>query len=269
MVLTPFREKVSVAKNFDAPIKILWPKNLIDVLQHLAGGGAIAAQPKWAFTMLGLGDIVIPGKLPRTSFSFSRVLLELIAHPASQFSGIFISLALRFDQNQAASKKPSTTFTRFKTSFPKPYFHATVFAYVAGLATTMAVMHIFRAAQPALLYLSPACSAAVAITALVRGEWSAMWGWSDEEEEEDGKKDGTQTADSSIAIGEIDAGASSDATIRAADGPATPDGKSTKSKKKKSKSAAAAAVDTVLEASSSAVENGSPAARTRGKGKKQ
>ncbi|KAE8212727.1 hypothetical protein CF319_g918 [Tilletia indica] len=209
---------VSVAKNFDAPIKILWPKNLIDVLQYLAGGGSISSQPKWAFTMLGLGDIVIPG--------------------------IFISLALRFDQNQAAAKKPSTSFTRFKTNFPKPYFHATVLAYILGLATTMAVMHIFRAAQPALLYLSPACSAAVALTALVRGEWSAMWGWSDEEEEDedqDGKKDGTKTADSSIVMGDGDAGASSDGTIRAGDD--DPVGKG------------------------SAVENGSDV-RQRGKGKK-
>ena len=40
---------VTVAKSFDAPIKLLWPKNFfVDPLQ---------------FSMLGLGDIVIPGKL--------------------------------------------------------------------------------------------------------------------------------------------------------------------------------------------------------------
>jgi minor histocompatibility antigen H13 len=40
---------VTVAKNFDAPIKLLFPKDLW--------------AEKMQFTMLGLGDIVIPGRL--------------------------------------------------------------------------------------------------------------------------------------------------------------------------------------------------------------
>ena len=70
--------------------------------------------------MLGLGDIVVPGT--------------------------FASLALRYDlfrHTKAQQDKP----------FAKPYFIASVVAYVTGLATTMAVMHVFHAAQPALLYL--------------------------------------------------------------------------------------------------------------------
>jgi minor histocompatibility antigen H13 len=69
--------------------------------------------------MLGLGDIVVPGT--------------------------FVSLALRYDhfRHTKAQDKP----------FAKPYFIASVVAYVTGLATTMAVMHVFHAAQPALLYL--------------------------------------------------------------------------------------------------------------------
>jgi minor histocompatibility antigen H13 len=70
--------------------------------------------------MLGLGDIVVPGT--------------------------FISLALRYDHfrhTKSQQEKP----------FAKPYFIASVVAYVTGLATTMAVMHVFHAAQPALLYL--------------------------------------------------------------------------------------------------------------------
>jgi len=70
--------------------------------------------------MLGLGDIVVPGT--------------------------FVSLALRYDHfrhTKAQQEKP----------FAKPYFIAAVVAYVSGLATTMVVMHVFHAAQPALLYL--------------------------------------------------------------------------------------------------------------------
>jgi presenilin-like A22 family membrane protease len=46
---------VSVAKSFDAPVKILFPKNLIAALSAPQMG-------KLEFAMLGLGDIVIPGK---------------------------------------------------------------------------------------------------------------------------------------------------------------------------------------------------------------
>lgn len=44
---------VSVAKSFDAPIKLLWPRDII--------GYILNTLEKVNFTMLGLGDIVIPG----------------------------------------------------------------------------------------------------------------------------------------------------------------------------------------------------------------
>lgn len=98
---------VKVATSLDAPIKILWPKSLIFSTTR-------------GFTMLGLGDIVVPG--------------------------LFISLALRYDLSRSSHKEPSQAFA-------KPYFVAALTGYIFGLATTMAVMHIFGAAQPALLYL--------------------------------------------------------------------------------------------------------------------
>lgn len=71
--------------------------------------------------MLGLGDIVVPGT--------------------------FISLALRYDYfRYTKAQPPAGTFT-------KPYFIASLVAYVAGLASTMVIMHVFHSAQPALLYL--------------------------------------------------------------------------------------------------------------------
>lgn len=165
---------VSVARNFDAgPIKIIFPKNLPQVVSHISKQRSSApwtaqnvlawlqGAPKWQMTMLGLGDIVIPG--------------------------IFIALALRFDQHLYVSSLSPTALAKFQrtdTSYPKPYFTATLTAYVAGLATTMGVMHVFQAAQPALLYLSPACVAAIALEATKRGEWSRVWSWKDEDEDE-------------------------------------------------------------------------------------
>lgn len=141
---------VSVARGFEGPIKIVWPKNLVM--------GLMEKDVKWQMTMLGLGDIVIPG--------------------------IFIALALRYDQHCYVQAHPSKLVTKRDVDFAKPYFQATLIAYVVGLATTMGVMHFTKAAQPALLYLSPACISAIVLCAAKRGELKEVWAWKDEEEEE-------------------------------------------------------------------------------------
>jgi len=131
------RVMVEVATTLDVPIKLLWPKSL-------------SFSDESGFTMLGLGDVVIPGA--------------------------FVSLALRYDYHRHL--KSSKT----GSSFSKPYFHASLVAYVAGLLTTMTVMHVFKAAQPALLYLSPACILSFVLTGLLRGELLDAWKWIDEPE---------------------------------------------------------------------------------------
>uniref|UniRef100_A0A4W3GF56 Histocompatibility (minor) 13 n=1 Tax=Callorhinchus milii TaxID=7868 RepID=A0A4W3GF56_CALMI len=82
------------------------------------------------FAMLGLGDIVIPG--------------------------IFIALLLRFD---VSLKKNSRT-----------YFYTSFLAYIFGLGLTIFVMHTFKHAQPALLYLVPACIGFPVLVAVIKGE---------------------------------------------------------------------------------------------------
>jgi len=114
---------VSVATGLDLPIKLVWPKSL-----------AFASTS--GFAMLGLGDIVIPGA--------------------------FISLALRFDFARALAKirvgvkagaSPGHGVDGKRVVFSKPYFTTGMVAYIAGLVVTIVVMHVFQAAQPALLYL--------------------------------------------------------------------------------------------------------------------
>ena len=118
------------AKGLDAPIKILFPKEL-----------GVSPVP---VSMLGLGDIVIPG--------------------------IFVALMLRFDHKQGFAGTP--------------YFKANFVAYVLGLVATVSVMHFFDAAQPALLYLVPACIGAALLTAAARGELSLLLTYSEEKKEE-------------------------------------------------------------------------------------
>ncbi|MCL4125519.1 UNVERIFIED_CONTAM: hypothetical protein GTU68_041133 [Idotea baltica] len=114
---------VTVAKSFDAPIKLVFPQDLLD-----NGLGADN------FAMLGLGDIVIPG--------------------------ILIALLLRFDKS----------LNRGSNS----YFNITFAAYLAGLLMTIFVMHVFKHAQPALLYLVPACLGAPLLLALIKGDMKAL-----------------------------------------------------------------------------------------------
>jgi len=128
---------VAVAKGINAPIKILFPK-------------ALGVKPV-PCSMLGLGDIVIPG--------------------------IFVALMIRFDAKQGLTSMP--------------YFYSNMVAYTLGLATTVGVMHFFDAAQPALLYLVPACVGASMLTAVMRGEFKTLLNYSEEkkEEEKEGKAD--------------------------------------------------------------------------------
>ncbi|KAL6266853.1 hypothetical protein P5V15_003682 [Pogonomyrmex californicus] len=91
------------------------------------------------FAMLGLGDIVLPG--------------------------IFIALLLRFDNSLSR-----------KTNI---YFYSTFFAYFMGLLATMMIMHLFNHAQPALLYLVPACIGTPLLLALVKGDLKALFSYED------------------------------------------------------------------------------------------
>lgn len=140
---------VTVAKNLDGPIKILFPRD--SLIPNPETG-------KIDLSLLGLGDIVIPG--------------------------FFLALLLRFDAHQAKLSDKVDIHARF----PKPYFHSCLIAYVLGLVTTLVVMIQFNAAQPALLYLVPACLGSSFGCALYRGEIKELLEYSEEEEEEEGEE---------------------------------------------------------------------------------
>jgi len=131
---------VSVAKNFDAPIKLLFPKHY-------------PPQEK-QFSMLGLGDIVIPG--------------------------IFVALCLRYDIREGKNTS---------------VFQYCLFGYILGLGTTVFVMHVFEAAQPALLYIVPACIATSVFGAFQAGKLKELWGYSEDKPEEEAEGDAAKESD--------------------------------------------------------------------------
>lgn len=123
---------VFVAKSFEAPIKLIFPQDLLELGMNAKN-----------FAMLGLGDIVIPG--------------------------IFVALMLRFDVHLQEKLKRKGYF----------YFTATFFAYFLGLVSTIVVMHVFKHAQPALLYLVPTCLGIPVLLALVKGDFKEMFAYED------------------------------------------------------------------------------------------
>lgn len=140
---------VSVAKQFEGPIKLVFPRFL-------------GAGPK-DMSMLGLGDIVIPG--------------------------LFVALMLRFDIRHVDVKGP--------VPMQFPYFISAVVAYFAGLVATYVALTVFEAAQPALLYLVPSCLLTAIIMAAVKGELRELTAYTEEEEKSDTNKDSAapKTAD--------------------------------------------------------------------------
>mmetsp|Transcript_14338 Transcript_14338/g.42804 ORF Transcript_14338/g.42804 Transcript_14338/m.42804 type:complete len:421 (-) Transcript_14338:48-1310(-) len=124
---------VTVAKGVDGPIKLLF------VREPLPGDDPLMG----SFSMLGLGDIVVPG--------------------------LFVALLLRFDAERTAAKAGAAV-----GDFPAPYFRTALVAYAGGLALTLWVMAYFDAAQPALLYLVPAGLLAALGTGAWRGELGAL-----------------------------------------------------------------------------------------------
>jgi len=138
---------VTVAKSFEAPIKLVFPQDLLE--KGLAANN---------FAMLGLGDVVIPG--------------------------IFIALLLRFDNS--LKRKHNT------------YFNTGFVAYILGLIGTIAVMHVFKHAQPALLYLVPACIGMPLFLALLKGDIKPMFQY------EDHPSDDKETKDEKEASGPSD-----------------------------------------------------------------
>lgn len=125
---------VSVAKSFDAPIKLIFPQDLIE--------NGFSAEK---FALLGLGDIVIPG--------------------------IFIALLLRYDMSTQGKNRV--------------YFYTSFVAYILGLGGCIVVMHVFKHAQPALLYIVPSILIIPLGLALIKGDIKQMFAYRDHEEDSD------------------------------------------------------------------------------------
>ncbi|KAF2719442.1 hypothetical protein K431DRAFT_286735 [Polychaeton citri CBS 116435] len=204
---------VSVATNLEQPIKLVFPRP--------DEPGVDGEPPVKNYSMLGLGDIVLPGIVIGLALRFDLHLFYLKQQQrrgkslrSSEINGstasevekpLYISATSRWGDRlwtwSAKSPLPEVEAARF----PKPYFNASLVGYVLGMLTTLAVMSIFQHAQPALLYLVPGVLISLWTTAIARGEVKEMWAFSEglEEELEDEKK---KEESKNIKVGDAEVG---------------------------------------------------------------
>ncbi|KAI1089341.1 signal peptide peptidase-domain-containing protein [Rostrohypoxylon terebratum] len=196
---TPYM--VTVATKLDVPIKIVFE-----------GPGKAS--------MLGLGDIVLPGIFIGLCLRFDHYMyyyrqqklvpVELKTNDES--SGQLVTktqtqrMVIKPDyvnpQGQWGDRFWSSKFGKLfspdatpalkASAFPKPYFYAAMTGYLVAMVVTLAMLILYRHAQPALLYLVPGVVFAVWITGAARREIREMWTYT-----EDGQLD---TADTIVEV---------------------------------------------------------------------
>ncbi|RFU73344.1 intramembrane protease [Trichoderma arundinaceum] len=181
---TPYM--ITVATTLDVPIKLTYE----------------AASRK---SILGLGDIVIPGMVIGWALR-----LDLWIHYYRKLK--YESTDLKIIEKNAAGEAITRSETKHRevkvpyadakgnwgeriwtrqalglsssqnlppvvaaSRFPKVYFYASMTGYFLGMVVTLAMLLIFRHGQPALLYLVPGVIFSLLITSLVRGEFKELW----------------------------------------------------------------------------------------------
>merc|ERR1719356_884722 len=110
-----------------------------------------SSQTAGHFSMLGLGDIVMPGLL--------------------------LCFVMRYDAyKRAQHAKLAEAGIPLPTHWQRiSYFHCSLFGYFLGLLTATISSEVFKAAQPALLYLVPFTLLPLFAMAYLKGDLKSMW----------------------------------------------------------------------------------------------
>ncbi|RFU34032.1 hypothetical protein B7463_g2281, partial [Scytalidium lignicola] len=179
---------VTVATSLDVPIKLVFPG------------------PKRG-SMLGLGDVVLPGIMMALALRFD-LYLHYVRKQSVELQKTSLSTTESAVAPSSGQKIVKPTYIeatgnwgeRFWTGhtkladkpraalgghFSKTYFNASLIGYFIGIVVTLVVLNVYKHAQPALLYLVPAVLIAVWGTAFVRGEVDLMWNYTEDGSLED------------------------------------------------------------------------------------
>ncbi|CAF9938447.1 MAG: hypothetical protein ALECFALPRED_007691 [Alectoria fallacina] len=203
---------VTVATQLDIPAKLVFPRPRRPTEDPT----------KQALSMLGLGDIILPGMMIGFALRFDLYLFYLRKQtrrtvknsnstanaaetPASKEADDFEVVkptwhpaAGGWGERFWTRKEDIVRLKQFQGGlFPKTYFRASVVGYVLGMLCTIGVMEIYGQAQPALLYLVPGVLGSLWGTALVKGDIKTLWNFDEAEEEKKVEtRGGKETEDS-------------------------------------------------------------------------
>lgn len=197
---TPFM--VAVATQVDAPLKLTY---------ETSGGRS---------SLLGLGDIVIPGificlalrfdlwrhyqrKVTRVQEDLKTIAKEdKEGSPAAEnaAAGEITTVKTAYRNVKAPFVDPRGQWGNFlwttsprdlisaqpavkslsDADFPKTYFRVTLLGYLIGMLATLVVLVIFKHGQPALLYLVPGVAGSAWLTGLIKGDLKDMWEYTED-----------------------------------------------------------------------------------------
>ncbi|KAK7718734.1 hypothetical protein SLS64_002695 [Diaporthe eres] len=197
---TPFM--VAVATQVDAPLKLTY---------ETSGGRS---------SLLGLGDIVIPGificlalrfdlwrhyqrKVTRVEEDLKTVTKEdNEGSPVAGNTGMgeITTVKTAYRTVKAPFVDPRGQWGNFlwttspkdlvsgrptvkalsDADFPKTYFRVTLLGYLIGMLATLVVLVIFKHGQPALLYLVPGVAGSAWLTGLIKGDLKDMWEYTED-----------------------------------------------------------------------------------------
>ena len=184
---------ITVAKKVDAPIKLVFKSSSRS-------------------SMLGLGDIVVPGLLMALALRFDLYMYykrQIQYQPieassdntsSSTDQALTTTTEMQFRRTKTPfvesegqwgnrfwttklgnlMPNPACGSVRAATAFPKPYFYASIAGYFLGMILTLTMLQVFKHGQPALLYLVPCVTGSVWLTGLVRGELKDVWGYTED-----------------------------------------------------------------------------------------
>lgn len=214
---------VTVATKLDIPIKLLFPRP--------ATPGADPSKP--ALSMLGLGDVVLPGIMIGLALRFDLYLFYL--RKQTRGPPVTVNNSEENDTTDTSTKDTKPTERVVKPqwrpatggwgerlwlgsagtseggneeggAFPKTYFHASLSGYILGMLCTLGVMHVFGHAQPALLYLVPGVLGSLWGTALIKGDIKTIWTYTEavDEDESKGEDAKAKRVDSIFSLSKVE-----------------------------------------------------------------
>eukprot|EP00890_Picochlorum_soloecismus_P006444 jgi/Picsp_1/6800/NSC_04139-R1_protein len=192
--------KVATSDIMNGPTRLLFPKI----------PGSVGEAASFPFSLLGLGDIAIPGLFACLALRYdaSRTIdmrsrgiaaaeaiqgaieslsdnasgdeiAELTGRAAEEAYDRIANLELeQQDRSQGISMEQGTVVqVSDAVMYHRNYFVAVVIAYVLGLSAAFAANSITGLGQPALLYLVPSVVFSTILLAISRNEFSRLWSY--------------------------------------------------------------------------------------------